>query len=783
MSSDKPSKKKSKKSTAKATAKRRRSAAPAAERGGGQAAARSKRTSRAPAKKKAPATPAAHRSGLLDRQLDTILRSLPDSELVALVRRVGIRVDPKKRIDVPAQVARALVRLPEIREPSRLAAAGGELLRRVAEAGGSLIVFALPTGVEALVKRGLLFAKMLGSVPKDGIELILPTAFLVQLKSWEGEDPRSLRALLSQTPFETASSIATHYLGRPSTPPIALSLEPAWVVLGDADLIAAELEQVAFHERRLLEEIEQVGGEVDSHELMEMEREPMRVRGAYGVTTGRRGTAFALEKRGFLFPLHPNRFVIPTEVANAIGAERRTSSENRRAEIRSHVVAEDHLPRRARFSVDPAPVVLALTLAVLEGNTEVKTGVGTSRSLVSRLAQRFGRDSESTALLVALARATGLWEHAAVSTAAPPGSLSVEQLSEVLFDVWRRGGAWDEGRSESELLRLPQEQRDTSPVGVLRDIVLDALGDLGEGQWVPYRALCEYVADDRRSGGFERLLDRWARRTGVERPSIEHLLERVLLRSLPSLGLVDLGGADLQQQDMVMDQVALRLNARGRRLLRRDSIPLSQRGSEHHPQAEVENAPASGQLLDGRTIRVRPHARLADVVRLGAFVDIAKIEGALELEVSPAAVARGLARGIAAEDMAKCVAAVCPLSQELHTVFEEAGVVIGQGHLVQSAGFLWIEDEEIRDFLRTRQPTADLFVDPSPPGGLLLQPQVDLDKVSRRCRALGVEVSIEESVVRVRRSTAPPPRRRSESANRTVSWRPAPTRKRKDSSS
>src|SRR5690606_13577485 len=185
----------------------------------------------------------------------------------------------------------------------------------------------------------------------------------------------------------------------------------------------------------------------------------------------------------------------PTEVAAIIGAERRRERETRREQIRSHVVEEDHLPRRARFSADPAPFALALTLAMRESVAELRGGVGTPRSLVSRLAQRFGRETEPTALIVALSRAIGLWEVGGVSLAAPPGSLTMAELGVHLFETWRRGGAWDEARADSEVLRLAPEQRDPSPVGVLREMVLDALGDFGEGQWVPYRALISYIQD------------------------------------------------------------------------------------------------------------------------------------------------------------------------------------------------------------------------------------------------------------------------------------------------
>ena len=53
------------------------------------------------------------------------------------------------------------------------------------------------------------------------IELVLPPAYMVQIPTWDGEDPRCLRALLAQAPFETVSAIATHFLGRPATPPLA----------------------------------------------------------------------------------------------------------------------------------------------------------------------------------------------------------------------------------------------------------------------------------------------------------------------------------------------------------------------------------------------------------------------------------------------------------------------------------------------------------------------------------------------------------------------------------
>jgi len=205
-------------------------------------------------------------------RLTDILRALPQGELDGLIERLAIRIDPAKRIDVPSQVARALVSLPDLRDATRLNPACLELMHRVAEARGSLLVASVPPGLEPLLARGLMFARASGI----SVELILPAAYLVQLKAWEGEDPRGMRALLSQAQFETMSAIASHYLGRPATPPLALSLESAWDVLGNPQKLAEEIAKLSPTERRVLEGVEAEGGEVphDVHDLGMEQRLP-----------------------------------------------------------------------------------------------------------------------------------------------------------------------------------------------------------------------------------------------------------------------------------------------------------------------------------------------------------------------------------------------------------------------------------------------------------------------------------------------------------------------------
>jgi hypothetical protein len=111
----------------------------------------------------------------------------------------------------------------------------------------------------------------------------------------------------------------------------------------------------------------------------------------------------------------------------------------------------------------------------------------------------------------------------------------------------------------------------------------------------------------------------------------------------------------------------------------------------------------------------------------------------------------------------------------------QASVVIGKASFVGASGFLWIEDPEVRELLRTRRPAAEMFVDPSPPGGLLIEAGVDLERLIRRCRALGVEIEADVGTLRATRPTPPPG---GEGAQRTTSTgtlrrtRPPPARTR-----
>ncbi len=696
----------------------------------------------------------------ISHKLTDILRALPPRELDGLISRLGIRIDPAKRIDVPSQVARALVSLPELRDPSRLSPAAIELVHRVAESRGTLQVASLPPAIEPLIARGLMFARSTG----HGVELILPAAYLVQLKTWDGEDPRGMRALIAQAPFETMSSIAAHYLGRPATPPIALSLETAWDVLGNPERLAEEIGRLSTTERRVLEGVEEDGGEVDTEELLELEREPLRLRTATGATPSRRGVGFSLERRALLVPVHPNRHVVPTEVSAIIGAAHHDQRARRREEVRAFVASGDHAPRRARFSLDPGPLALGIAAAaretqgrVTDGRSQsgtfadLRAGVGTPKSLVQKLATRFGREPGHIALVFALSRAVGLWDASAMTTSSPPGIFTLQELTRQLFLAWRRGGAWDEARAEPEVLRLSPDARDSSPAGVLREMVLESLHELGEGRWVPWSSLAGWLKSDERIPGIARLLRRWAERGGLETVEPMEVARRIVHESLPALGLLDLGEDEDLPRDAEVDgdrpPLALRLTARGRALL--------------GDKAPAGDTPAS-KFLDTHVLRLGSSATVGAVLSIAPFVEVARAAETLDLVVAPQTLARALSAGLEADVLRARLEAIAPLPEGLSRTLAQASVVVGRATWQSAGGFLWVEDANVREMLRTRRPTQELFVDPSPPGGLLVASGVDLERLTRRCRTVGVELLVDGQVVRARTmppgaSSVPPP--------------------------
>ncbi|MCL2823912.1 MAG: hypothetical protein FWD57_07975 [Polyangiaceae bacterium] len=669
-------------------------------------------------------------------RLVDVLRDMSDKEIKQLARAAGAKIDASKRVDAAVQLARELVAMPLLRDFGALDSASAQLVRRLIEANGVLQVRQLPAAVHQLRKSGLVLFNEC-----DGWhELLLPTAFLVQIPTWEGEDPRGIRSLLSRASTDTLTAIASRYAGRRVVQPVVLAIDEAWEVLSDSASLAAVVNDLPMAEKQLLKSICEEGGEVDTTELMDLEREPMRLQVASGSVPTRRGLGFSLERRGMLMPVRPNLHVVPTEVAALIGAKDAVRREEKRCQIRSFVLGGEHTPRWVRYAVDPAPLAVALSMAVRESGVEVREVAGTPRSLITRLSQRFGRDYKAVALIIALSRAVGLWDQLSFLVSVPPGSWTQPELALGLFRAWQRGGAWDEARAEPELLRLPPDSREASPVRFVRDIVLDALEDLGEDSWVPFEALADYVRNDSRTPGVARLLRRWAARAGVDVPTPSDVAQTIMLEVLPALGVIDVGEADAYEDHR--DHMPLvRITGRGRSVL--SGVAAT---GEYGPTA----------FIDETVLRVGGEVAVGAVLALYPFCEIGMAAESLELDISSSAVSRAISQGIEGYEIREVVSSLAEITPAVAKKLEQLSVVLGRASYVGASGFLWCEDKELREMLRTRRQTADMFLDPSPPGGLLLAPSVTIDVVARRCRALGVEVMVDGEVYRAW-SSGPPP--------------------------
>lgn len=326
-------------------------------------------------------------------------------------------------------------------------------------------------------------------------------------------------------------------------------------------------------------------------------------------------------------------------------------------------------------------------------------------------------------------------------------------LGEVLFRVWRSGGAWDESREFPEIYRLPPESREPSPALQLRELLLDALRELGEGRWVPWRALAVYVRDDSRTPGITRLLRRWAERQNVPPPEPVDLARRMTFESLHGLGVLDLGDPDAPDDDEVGP--AVRLTARGRALLQERPAALTR---------------APSRFIDDETLQIHPSTPVATLLQILPITEVGKVTDELELIISSATVSRALSAGLDGEGLRARLAALAPLPEALGRLFDRATAVLAQGRLTMASGFLWLDDDNVRELLLSRRQTAELFLDPSPAGGLLIAPGFDQERVVRRCRGLGVEIVQEGRVLKAHSMTPlpapvvndpPPPRRKS----------------------
>jgi hypothetical protein len=286
------------------------------------------------------------------------------------------------------------------------------------------------------------------------------------------------------------------------------------------DRAIAELDRTAL---LALSAIEARGGEVSLDELLDLCREPARWTGA---RVPRRGAAFHLVSHALVVPGGERRFVLPDEVAERIGHERRSALAARRHQAIEETTRREDEPQRAALSTPCAPRALAAWLAAArdlsrEGGPRKALG----RGAIARASRATAMPFDQVQLLLSLADATALRGH------------TLESYEHALLTTWRTGQAWDE-LLESPLIvgTSPLE----TPTLILRACAIDALASLPQGRFAPRASVRVAIESDLRFDGVRTAFARtraphgpaWVAELGVG-------LDRLLDVSLPALGLVD----------------------------------------------------------------------------------------------------------------------------------------------------------------------------------------------------------------------------------------------------
>jgi hypothetical protein len=650
--------------------------------------------------------------------LSDLLEALGPEELALVVARAGIELDAAKRIGERAQVARALAGRVKLRG-NTWTDSEQALLVMLARAGGRARFRSRPAAANALCDGVWLFEKK----QPGCVELILPVAYLLQFPPWEGEDPRGIRSLLAHLDRHQAAALTRYHSPRVVNAPWPIAFEAAFRTLMQPTRVRALMSDLGERERQLLSLIAQYGGEVTTQELLEMERQPLRLETASGASQVRSGAGYELERRGLLLPAKPNRHLVPTEVLEVVTERKRRALALRRAKTRRSLEAQDMTPRRARFAVDPAPLAVALALLARE-QKPTRAGVATPLTIVKRLAKQVGADVDSVALLCALGRRLGLWEPEV------PRAMVFGDVGYALYDAWQAGALWDEGRLEPEILRNPKAPRQLSPASQLRVATLEALLELAERCWVPWKVLLDYVLADPRGLGLERQQSRWGARGGGPVVSPEEIVRRTVMESLATLGAVHVGEAD--------DAGAKRADAAG------GFVRLSDRGRAwlSGEAVAVGEAVPTSDYVSGHTLRIGPGDVVADLVSVASLVELGETRETLDLLVSRSKLDRAFGEGVDRNRIATKLAALAPLSGEVERMLEVAARTDGRAEFASASGFLWVDDPSLLEQIRAKRGLAALFVDPSPPGGLLVSEGVTLDRLTLRCRAVGIEIYV-----------------------------------------
>jgi hypothetical protein len=635
--------------------------------------------------------------------LRELLAAQPPAAFERLLARRHVELDPRKQLDAHEQAARALASIPR-RVVDALGALAADALTLLVPAPGFRPRADLGGGALALVEAGLVFGH-----PTEPDALVLPAPYRLQLASPRAESRHAARALLAALDDETRDDvIATHHRRRTHVA-WPLALEPVLLQLETPALLEQHLGGLDRDGLLALSAIEARGGEVGLDAYLDLCREPARWMGS---RVPRRGLAFLLVANALVLPSGDGRLVMPAEVAALVGRERRRVLSARRAEAIERTEAREDEPQRATLASPPGPRAVAAWLDA--------GGAPRSRSAVARAARRSGTSFDETLLLATLADAT------------PMRNETLASYGRALLATWRAGHAWD------ELLAAPRPEGDDpleTPTVILRACVIDALASLPRGRFAERDAVRAAVASDLRFDGVRSAFERGrARHAAAWVPTLEEGVDRMLLTSLPALGLVDVGKeGSLRLSTLGAELAASALAAPG------EEAPGEEAPGEEtqrtSPQAVPRGESATTWHTEDRA-RLASSQRLLHLAPLAGCADAVADGDGLALTLDPDRVPLdGRERVLAAIERLGCpdvaaFAARCPRPR-------------GSARAHRSALVVALDDAALAAELRGAATLARWLVAPHPEGPVLVfSEDAPRTALVRALERLGVSVEL-----------------------------------------
>lgn len=627
--------------------------------------------------------------------LEAVLR-LPSERLAALAARWHIGIDPKKRLTPAEQVARGLVLVPRLLDLSRLGDGAREAIRLLAANPEGLPRASLPKELEPLLEDGMLFPD-----PARPDRVSMPSAYRLQIPPSPSDSPRAARLLLQTLTEEARRELCQHHLGRVPPLPWPMLLETVLERLEDADWVRAEIASLGEAERGLLRAVDALGGEVSGEEVLELEREPVRIAQGGNVRVPRRSAIFSLARRGLVLT-RVDGWVLCDEVERVVGRERRTRAGIERQRLLMSRHLHELTPARAHLAEPQAPQVVGLMAGLAALEELPSEGRGLSKGAVRRVAQQLHVDAQRAELLLCLARADGLFSASIALAGVPPR----------LWDAWRRGGAWDEAALEPDLFR-PGHPATSRVTALLREALLDTLFLMPAGEFALASDVRAVTCSDRRALLAQRGLSAASRGGQEVRQSVFEVVDVLLQRSLPALGLVDAG--EVEQGAVV-------------RLSREARAWLELSPGQKRPADDPERG---ARWLDERRLFCGSSCDVSAVVEAARYAhQVWADDRGVGLEFSEDALARAADHD---PDLAGFRTSIMALTEKISDTIEvfaqRACELRPMCTFVRASAFIEIEDAALREAIYRDPEATDLWAAPPLAEGLLVKPGASPSRV------------------------------------------------------